>query len=141
MEAAKADRKPIRSYEDLEVYQRAMKLVPRMYEVAKSMPGFEHYDLAAQVRRAAKSVPTNIAEGYARRSSVKEFKKFLRIAMASANEMEVHLNIAAELGYVPKKDAEVWIADYDIVGRQLNRLIATWRSLQPPASSLKPQET
>jgi len=84
-------RKPIRSYEDIEAYQRAMKLVVGIHRVANVLPAHERYDLVAQMRRASKSVPANIAEGYARRWSVKEFKNYLRIAMASANEMEVHL--------------------------------------------------
>jgi four helix bundle protein len=132
-------RRAIRSYEDIEAYQRAMKLVASVHDVVKSFPAYERHDLAAQIRRAAKSVPANIAEGYARRWSVKEFKNFLRMAMASANEMEVHFKIAAELGYVARHEAQQYVVEYGIIGRQLNRLITTWRQLQPPTSSPQPR--
>ena len=128
-------KKPIRSYEDIEAYQRAMGLVTGIHALAKIMPPYERHDLAAQIRRASKSVPANIAEGYARRRSIKDFKNYLRMAMGSANEMEVHLKIAAELGYHSRAEAERYIKEYNIVGRQLNRLISTWRQFQPPDSS------
>ena len=57
--------------------------------------------------------------------------------MASANEMEVHLKIAAELGYLAQEEAQRYVNEYGIVGKQLNPLISAWRSLQPPASSLQ----
>ena len=132
-------RKPIRSYEDIEAYQRAMKLVVSIHRVANALPAHERHDLVSQMRRASKSVPANIAEGYARRWSVKEFKNYLRIAMASANELEVHLRIASELEYLDPQEAEDLRAEYNIVGRQLNRLISAWRELQPPVSSLQHQ--
>ena len=127
---------PIRSYEDIEAYQRAMRLVAPMHKLAGNLPRHEQHDLASQIRRAAKSVPANIAEGYARRSSTREFKNYLRFAMASANEMEVHLKVAAELGYVTTEQAQEHVNEYGIIGRQLNRLIAVWRQFQLPASSI-----
>ena len=136
-DVAPTTRKAIRSYEDIEAYQRAMKLVTGVHTLAKVLPTFEQRDLGSQIRRAAKSVPANIAEGYAKRSSIKEFRNYLRIAMASANEMEVHLKIAADLGYVGQEEAEPYIQGYVIVGKQLNRLISAWRQLQPPASSFQ----
>ena len=130
-------RPAIRSYEDIEAYQRAMKLIAAMHAVVKTLPSYEKHDLAAQMRRASKSIPANIAEGYARRQSTREFKHYLRMAMASANEMEVHLKIAGELDYLSRNQANEYSKEYNIVGRQLNRLISTWRQLQPPASSLQ----
>ena len=133
-------RTPIRSYEDIEAFQRAMKLVRRVHEMVQRFPAHERYDLAAQMRRAAKSVRTNIAEGYGRRSSVKDFRQFLRIAAASANEMEVHLKIARELGYASEDEIEELMDEYRVVAKQLTRLTAVWRSLQPPASSFQHQD-
>ena len=130
-------RAPIRSYEDIEAYQRAMKLIAAMHAIVKTLPGYEKYDLAAQMRRASKSVPANIAEGYARRQSTKEFKNYLRMAMASANEMEVHLKIAGELGYLSREQVAEYANEYNIIGRQLNRLSTTWRQFQHPASILQ----
>lgn len=137
MEPAERPRRPIKSYEDIEAYQRAMKLVPAVHALVKQLPTYEKHDLVSQMRRAAKSVPANIAEGYARRGSAKDFKNYLRIAMASANEMEVHLKMAIDLGYLPRAEAERYRREYGVVGRQLNRLITVWRQLQRPASSVK----
>jgi len=130
-------RSPIRSYEDIEAYQRAMRLITAVHAIVKTLPGYEKHDLAAQMRRASKSVPANIAEGYARRQSTKEFKHYLRMAMASANEMEVHLKIAGELGYLSREQVTEYAKEYNIIGRQLHRLSTTWRQLQHPASSLQ----
>mgnify|MGYP001561069163 CR=1 FL=1 len=87
------------------------------------------------MRRAAKSIPTNIAEGYARKRSVKEFVRHLTIAMGSANEMEIHVRIARELGYLPEEDCANFSGEYRIIGRQLRKLIEHWSSLVSPASS------
>jgi len=130
--------RPIRSYEDIEAYQRAMALLKAVHDLVLKFPDFERYELASQIRRACKSVPTNIAEGYAKRRSVKEFKAFLTNALGSANEMEVHLRIAIALGYVSEAEVEPTIAAYQVIGRQLARLIQSWRQFQPPASSFQP---
>ncbi len=79
--------------------------------------------MASQIRRASRSVPANIAEGYAKRRSAKEFCAYLTTAMGSANEMQVHLKIASELGYL--QDSNKLSDEYDVVGRQLNKLIAS----------------
>jgi len=112
-----------------------------MHDLARQFPDYEKFGLADQLRRAAKSVPTNIAEGYAKKRSAREFKSFLTIAMGSANEMIVHLKIARELEYITPEQYEHFAREYEVVARQLNRLIAAWRtiSIQPPTSNL--QET
>lgn len=121
-------RKPIRSFRDLEVFQRAKALQAPIYRLASEFPDIEKYDLADQMRRACKSVPANIAEGYAKRDSVKEFKRYLRVAMASANEMEVHLETACDLGYLSQEVSAKYVEEYQIIGKQLHRLIENWKS-------------
>lgn len=116
-------------YERLEVYQRAMALVPRVQSLSRALPTSERYALASQMRRASRSVRANIAEGYAKRRSAKEFRNYLTTAMGSANEMKVHLTIARELGYLDE-DEEL-TEQYDILGRQLNRLIGSWQAGPP----------
>jgi len=110
-------------YEKLEVYRRAMALVPKVQNLIRSLPSSEKYAMASQIRRASRSVPANIAEGYAKRRSAKEFCAYLTTAMGSANEMQVHLKIASELGYL--QDSNKLSDEYDVVGRQLNKLIAS----------------
>ena len=79
------------------------------------------------MRRACKSVPTNIAEGFSRRTTAKDFKLYLAHALGSTNEMIVHLKIATQLNYLPEDRSKELIAAYDIVARQLNKLIQNWR--------------
>ena len=79
------------------------------------------------MRRASKSIPANIAEGFSKRESVKEFRQYMRTAMGSANEMETHLRIAGRLGYAEGVELDELVDGYNHIGRQLNRLITNWR--------------
>ena len=106
-----------------------MDLLVQVYSLVGQLPSEERNDLARQMRRASKSIPANIAEGFAKRQSASEFKQYLRTPMASANEMETHLRIAERLGYARSADLAGLIDGYNHVGRQLNRLIANWRRL------------
>ena len=85
---------PIKSYQDLTVWQRAMDLVEGVYRVTKDWPKDEQYGLTNQVRRAVVSVPANIAEGQGRTSD-REFARFLAIAHGSLYEVETHLLICS----------------------------------------------
>ncbi|MEK7634256.1 MAG: four helix bundle protein [Patescibacteria group bacterium] len=80
----------IQSFRDLEVYQESYQLMIEIHTALKMLPVFERNDLASQMRRASKSGPANIAEGWAKRRHEKEFKRHLDAAIGSANEMEVH---------------------------------------------------
>lgn len=133
------ERRPIRSFRDLEVYQRSWALLKPMHTLVSTFPDYEKFDLANQIRRAAKSIPANIAEGYAKRRSAKEFRAYLANAMGSATEMEIHLEIAHELEYISAADCQRFAAEYKIIARQLYRLIESWRSLdlRPPTSDLQ----
>lgn len=126
-EAIAQGRKVIRSYEDIEAFQRAMALLKSVHEMTLRLPDYEKYDLAAQIRRACKSIPANIAEGYGRRRSAKDFKSYLANALGSTNELLVHMQIAQALGYIDAEKSDALIQDYRIVGKQLTRLIENWR--------------
>lgn len=121
----------IQSYRDLDVYQRSMKALVMAHQVPQGFPDYERFALADQIRRASKSIPTNIAEGYGRRKSAKEFKHFLTISLGSANEMIVHLEIVRELGYAPPEVCNSLIEEYTVVAKMLYRLIESWRSYAP----------
>jgi four helix bundle protein len=118
--------KAIRSYEDLEVYQRAMALLPQVHKLALDLPDFEKYNLADQMRRASKAIPANIAEGYGKKRSAREFKAYLTTALGSSKEMLVHLKVAASLDYVAREQSDDLIAAYTVVGKQLHRLNQRW---------------
>ena len=89
----------IQSYKDLIAWQKAMDLVQLVYQATKQFPKEELYGLTNQLRRAAVSVPSNIAEGQARKSTA-EFRNFLSIARGSLAEVETQLIIAERLNYI-----------------------------------------
>jgi len=119
----------ITSYRDLDVYKRLMKALVAVHKMVLSFPEYERFALADQRRRASKSVPTNIAEGYGRRRSAKDFKHFLSMALGSANEMIVHLEITCELEYSKAENCNSLIEEYTIICKMLYRLIENWRTL------------
>jgi len=123
-------------YERFDVYQRSMALVTKVQLLIKTLPSSERYALASQMRRASRSIPANVAEGYAKRKSAKEFRNYLTIAMGSASEMKVHLTIAEGLGYRGEDDQLT--EEYDILGRQLNRLITSWKAGSPETVNQQP---
>lgn len=131
-------RKYIRTYEDLDVFQRAMALLKPVHDAALELPKYEQFDLASQIRRACKSIPANIAEGYGRKRSAKEFQQFLSMALGSATELEVHLKIALKLEYLTETVAEGLIAESQVIGKMLYRLMQHWRSIESslPTSNL-----
>jgi len=91
--------KEIRNHKDLEVWKKSMDFVSNIYKITESFPNKEVYGLTNQIRRAAVSVPSNIAEGAAR-SSKKEFIQFLYIALGSLSELETQIIIANRLEYL-----------------------------------------
>jgi four helix bundle protein len=86
----------IRSFRDLVVWQKAMKLVELVYAITKHFPSDERYALTSQLRRASISVPSNIAEGYGRHSTA-DYIRFLQIALGSAYELETQLELSVRL--------------------------------------------
>jgi len=87
------------TFRDLKVWQKAIELAKEIYKITKDFPREEQYGLSVQMRRAAISVPSNIAEG-ARRKYRREYKQFLNIALGSCGELETQAIIAKELDYI-----------------------------------------
>jgi four helix bundle protein len=98
----------IRSYRDLRVWQRATNLVEDIYRLTKAFPADERYGLVAQLRRAAISVASNIAEGHTR--SRADYRRFLEIAAGSLTEVETQLHISVRLGFVEMSTVEPILA-------------------------------
>jgi four helix bundle protein len=111
----------MRSYRDLVAWQKAMDLVVAIYGLTRDWPREEVYGLTSQIRRAAVSVPSNIAEGQGRQSP-KEFLNHLSMAYGSLMELETQLVIAARLGYVAQDPCEATLAQANEVGRLINGL-------------------
>jgi four helix bundle protein len=112
------------SYRDLIAWRKAMELVTEIYAVTRGFPQDERYGLTNQLRRAAVSVPSNIAEGQARFSR-KEFRHFLSHARGSLVEIETQVMIAQNLGYLPATQVSVLLEHAAELGRVLNGLIAS----------------
>ena len=115
------------TYKDLEVWQAAMELAVQVYRLTAVFPQEEKYGLTSQLRRAAVSVPSNIAEGKGR-SSDKELIQFLCHSRGSLFEIETQLAIGERLGYSPTKDCDVVRNETARIGQMLNGLI---RSVRP----------
>ena len=96
----------VSSFKDLEIWQRSIGLVEEIYRITKSFPQEETYGLSSQLRRAAISIPSNIAEGFAR-ASEKEYKQFLYVSLGSCAEVSTQITIADRLGYLKQEKADV----------------------------------
>ena len=112
----------ITTYKDFTVWQKSMDLVVEVYKVVKLLPKYETYGLSDQMRRAAVSIPSNIAEGQGRNSTV-EFIRFLNIARGSRCELDTQLQICVRLEYVKNVDVESAINLSVEVGKMLSSLI------------------
>jgi len=111
----------VKSYRELAVWQKAMDLVIRCYQVTKSFPRCEVYGLASQLQRAAVSIPANIAEGRGREHS-KELLHHLSIAYGSLAEVETHIQIAERLNYIDSTEVKQLLDGTSEIGRMLNGL-------------------
>lgn len=115
----------IRSYRDLRVWQDAMDLAVDVYGASAAFPPDERFGLTSQIRRAAVSVPSNIAEGWGR-GKTKEYLQFLRYARASLKEIETQWLLAQRLGYLDEATTRTLEERSAVLGR---RLLALMRAL------------
>ena len=118
----------IRSFKDLEIYKEAYELAIIVNKNVNKLPLFEKNDLGSQLRRASKSVPSNIAEGWAKRRFEKQFKLHLDSAIGSCNEMEVHLSITRDLGFWDRKFCDELIERYILLGGKIVNLQKNWKT-------------
>ena len=116
-----------KSYRDLVAWQQAMDLVTAIYQITRCFPKEELYGLTSQLRRAAVSIPSNIAEGQGRRSAA-EFRHFLGQARGSLMELETQVLIAERLCYVQRDPAAQILLQAAELGRVLNGLLYSLRT-------------
>ena len=121
----------VQSYRDLVVWQRGMSLVVACYRLTADFAKDEMYGMTSQIRRAATSIPANIAEGHGRENTG-SFVQFLRIAQGSLKELETHLMVVERVGIAKASAVEPMLAECVEIGRMLRALI---RSLQGKGSS------
>jgi len=112
----------------LEVFQFYYALALDVSRVARGFPQFEQFELSRQLRKAARSIPVNIVEGWAKRASVPEFKRFLMIAIGSCDECKVWLDLSRDEGYLPGQACEELQNRLNRIGAMLKSLWKQWRS-------------
>lgn len=110
------------SYRDLIIWQKSMLLVKEIYKLTKLLPPEEIYVLSSQIRRSAISIPSNIAEGYDRRST-KDYINFLRFARGSNSELQTQLYICSDLGFLLNQQIQASISLTEEISKMINSLI------------------
>ena len=119
----------VEAFEDLDVFRRAYRLSLDVHRKSLEFPSLEQRALADQLRRASKSICANIAEGFSRQGrSAAEFKRFLGMAMGSADEMRVWLRYCLDLGYVDAETWRRWRDKYQEISKMLQGLSRKWRA-------------
>ena len=126
----------VRGYQDLRVWKQGMQISKSIYLLTNSFPKHESYGLTSQLRRAATSIPANIAEGHAR-SSTKEYLKFLSIALGSLAECETFLILSQELGYSSSEESKKILERLGREGRMLRSLHRSLKRKLPVKTSIK----
>ena len=112
----------INDYKDLRVWQQSFALATEVYRLTEGFPGRERFGITSQIRRAAISLPSNIAEGYGRNSTA-DYLRFLKMAMGSAYELETQLLLSRELGYSTDPLAQTALNSLKEIMKMLNALI------------------
>lgn len=112
----------LKNYRDLIVWQKSYRLCLELYRITKKYPKEERYGLTSQIRRAAVSIPSNIAEGYGRKTTA-DYLRLLYIAYGSVCELETQLLLSGDLNYVNKENLKALKDDTEEVERMLKALI------------------
>jgi len=110
-----------RSYRDLEVWKLSIDLVKGVYLITNKFPASENFGLTNQIRRAAVSIPSNIAEGQGR-NSAREFRQFLAISLGSIAELETQLIIAKEIKYLTHEESNPLLSNLDRIRKMIKAL-------------------
>jgi len=121
------------SHKDLEVYKRAYKLSIEIHKLTLELPKFLNYELGDQIRRASRSIPSNIAEAYGRNKSVKDTLNQLNDALGSNDEVLFNLNFMKDVDLLDSTRHDYFIKEYTICGKQLYALIKSLKDKLPAA--------
>ena len=119
----------IRTYHDLDVFREAYSAALDVSRLCKRLPPMEQYELARQLRRAARSIPANIVEGWGKRASTPEFKRYLQIAIGSCDETRMCLDMSKDEGYIPESDCNTIKERYNRIGAMLSSLWKQWHGI------------
>ena len=122
----------IHSFKELDVWKRSVAFTTELYKLTARFPETERFGLTSQIRRAAMSVPANIAEGWGR-GSTREYVQFLTIARGSLMELETHLIVGCNLTFLTPDELRVASKAIEEIGKMLNGLIGALKSRQEAA--------
>ena len=115
----------IKSYEDLEIYQKAYNLALKIHGIISDLPKSEQFEEGSQVRRSSKSIAVNIVEGFGRRRYKNDFIKFLTYARASCEETIVHLKFLHDTGNIEKDKYEDLKIEFNDLSRKIYKFISS----------------
>jgi four helix bundle protein len=121
---------PIKTYKDLNVFRESYRLALAVSRTSRRFPGPEQFELARQLRRAARSIPANIVEGWAKRSSPAEFKRYLQVAIGSCDECKLWLELSRDEGFLSAQDCSKLENEFNVVGAMLKSLWKHWKTFQ-----------
>ena len=124
-----------RSYKDLQVWQKSIDFVEAVYRIAASFPRSEEYGLVSQLKRAAISIPSNIAEGSVKRSSL-DFIRFINISRGSVAEIETQLIIAKRLEFIDHSKFELLTKDLEEISKMLFGLRTSLETRNPKLKTI-----
>lgn len=117
----------VKRFEDLNVFQKAYRVSLEIHQATLNFPKVEQFALADQLRRSSKSICANLAEGFAKQRSSAEFRRYLAMAIGSADETRVWLRYCIDLNYIEKQQWQAWRNEYEEVAKMLNGLSESLR--------------
>ena len=128
----------MKSYRDLEIYQKAYELAIQVHEMSLKLPSYELYEQGSQIRRASKSIKDNIVEGYGRRRYKQDFIRFLIYAQSSCDETISQLNMINDIHFTNGQFNDL-LNEYDQLGKRINTFIQyvekNWNNLKRETSN------
>jgi four helix bundle protein len=117
----------VSSFEDLEAFQRAYEVSLEMHRESLRFPQIEQFAMADQIRRASKSICANIAEGFSKqRRSSAEYRRYLLMAIGSADEMQVWIRYCLDLKYIDEATSMRWRDEYIAIAKMLQAIYTRW---------------
>jgi len=119
---------PIKTYKDLNVFKESYSLALDVSRVTRQFPATEQFELARQLRKAARSIPANIVEGWAKRASPAEFKRFLQVAIGSCDECKLWIEMSRDEGHLSGEDHDLLSNRFNLLGAMLKSLWRQWKS-------------
>jgi four helix bundle protein len=114
----------------LNVFRESYSLALDVSKVTRRFPQAEQFELARQLRRAARSVPANIVEGWAKRASASEFKRYLQIAIGSCDECKLWLELSRDEGFLNSQECTKLENEFNVAGSMLKSLWRNWKNFQ-----------